>query len=115
VTLSRDERAEAREELLQQARFYEREHVGLGLDFLDAVDAAIEAIIGFPDAWRPYAGWDREPVVRVKQVQGFPIGVVYFVDGGVLVILAYAHHRRDPAYWSARLGEAESPGQDLDG
>lgn len=90
---------------MQQARFYEREHAGLGLDFLDAVDAAIDAIIRFPDAWRPYVGWDREPVVRVRQVQGFPVGVVYFIDSGILVILAYAHHQRDAAYWSARLGD----------
>lgn len=104
MTLSRDERVEAHEELLQQARFYEREHAGLGLDFLDAVDAAIEAIVGFPDAWRPYPGWNRRPDVRVKQVQGFPVGIVYFVDSDRLVILAYAHHRRDAAYWRARLG-----------
>ncbi|MEO8527679.1 MAG: type II toxin-antitoxin system RelE/ParE family toxin [Pseudolysinimonas sp.] len=102
MTLARDERGEAHEELAAQAHFYEREHAGLGIDFLDAVDASIEAIAEFPDAWRPYPGWDREPLVRVKQVQGFPVGIVYFVDGGTLVIVAYAHHQRDAAYWASR-------------
>ncbi len=105
MTLARDERDEAHQELLAQARFYEREHVGLGLDFLDAVDAAIDAIDQFPDAWRPYPGWEREPVVRVKQVQGFPVGIVYFVGGDAVVIVAYAHHQRDAAYWSTRFSD----------
>ena len=105
MTLARDERGEAQAELLEQARFYEREHAGLGFDFLDAVDAAIDSIDRFPDAWRPYPGWDRAPILRVKQVLGFPVGIVYFVDGLRLVIVAYAHHQRDAAYWRARIAD----------
>lgn len=104
MTLARSERREAHEELLEQVRYYEREHAGLGLDFLDAVDSAIDAIDDFSDAWRPYPGWDREPVVRVKQVRSFPVGVVSFVDGGTLVIVAYAHHQRRADYWMGRIG-----------
>ncbi len=103
MTLARHERREASEELLEQARFYEREHPGLGLDFLDAVDTAIDTIDDFPDAWRPYPGWDREPVMRVKQVEGFPVGVVYLVEGDALVIVAYAHHQRPAGYWVHRV------------
>lgn len=103
MTLARDERREATDELHAQARYYESARVGLGLDFLDAVDAAIDAIEDFPDAWRPYPGWDREPVVRVKQIEGFPVGIVYLIDGGTLVIFAYAHPQRDAGYWTQRL------------
>jgi len=102
MRLGRDERREARDELWEQARYYERQHAGLGFDFLDAVDAAIVAIEQFPDAWRPSSAWDGEPVVRVKQVDGFPVGIVYLVDDETLVIFAYAHHRREPNYWLDR-------------
>ena len=95
MSLARDERREAQEELLTQARYYELEHPGLGLDFLDAVDAAIDAIEDFPA--------EREPAVRVKQVEGFPVGIVYLVDNGTLVIFAYAHHQRDADYWIHRF------------
>ena len=103
MSLARDERREAQEELLTQARYYELEHPGLGLDFLDAVDAAIDAIEDFPAAWRPYGDGEREPAVRVKQVEGFPVGIVYLVDNGTLVIFAYAHHQRDADYWIHRF------------
>lgn len=103
MTLAREERREAHEELLEQARYYEFEHPGLGLNFLDAVDTAIDAIDDFAGAWRPFPGWDREPVIRVKQVQGYPVGIVHLVDGDTLVIFAYAHHQRDAGYWMHRI------------
>jgi len=103
VRFARDERREARDELMHQARYYESQRAGLGLDFLDAVDTALTGIEHFPDAWRAYPGWDREPVVRVQQVEGFPIGVVYLIDRGRIVVLAYTHHRRKPGYWLNRI------------
>lgn len=79
MTLARDERREAHDELLAQARYYESARVGLGLDFLDAVDAAIDAI------------------------EDFPVGIVYIIDDGTLVIFADAHRQRDAGYWTQRL------------
>jgi toxin ParE1/3/4 len=105
VTRARYERREAHQELLEQARYYEREREGLGLNFLDAVDAAVNAIDDFPAASRRYPSWDREPVVRVKQIEGFPVGIVYIVEDGSLVIFAYAHHRRNAGYWLPRTSD----------
>jgi hypothetical protein len=38
-------------EIREAATFYEGKVSGLGVDFLDEVDAAIERILSFPEAW----------------------------------------------------------------
>ena len=38
-------------ELSQAAEFHEGRVAGLGADFLDEVDAAIDRILQFPEAW----------------------------------------------------------------
>lgn len=38
-------------EIREAAEFYENRVSGLGADFLDEVDAAIERILSFPEAW----------------------------------------------------------------
>ena len=38
-------------EVSQAAEFYEERVAGLGADFLDEVDAAIDRILQFPEAW----------------------------------------------------------------
>lgn len=56
-----------------------------------------------PNAWPPVRGWHRKPVVRRKGVTGFPFGVVYYVTGSEIVIVAYAHEKRLPRYWQDRI------------
>lgn len=41
--------------------------------------------------------------MRVKQIEGFPVNILYLIDEGTLVIFAYAHHQRDAGYWMHRL------------
>lgn len=82
-------------ELNEAAAYYDSEHRGLGLRFIDGVDAAILQIREHPESC---------PVVhdrsRSKLVDGFPYSVIYsFVEGHVRV-QAIAHHRRRPFYWS---------------
>jgi plasmid stabilization system protein ParE len=36
--------------------------------------------------------------------RGFPYYVAYLVSGEVIVVLAVAHERRHPRYWSDRAG-----------
>jgi toxin ParE1/3/4 len=38
-------------EVSQAAEFYEERVAGLGADFMDEVDAAIDRILQFPEAW----------------------------------------------------------------
>jgi plasmid stabilization system protein ParE len=36
-------------------------------------------------------------------LHGYPYDLIYSVDGENILILAYAHHKRRPAYWKDRL------------
>jgi toxin ParE1/3/4 len=106
VTIARREHRAAREELFAAAYWYDSQRSGLGDDLLDAVDAAIEGLFEWPNAAPPLTGWDRDPIVRTKGVQDFPYRIIFFNRNEELIILAYAHERRDPGYWTSRLGDA---------
>ena len=41
----------ALDEIRSSAEFYERKVSGLGSDFLDELDATVERIVQFPEAW----------------------------------------------------------------
>jgi toxin ParE1/3/4 len=87
----------ARIEFDEAADYYDTEHRGLGLLFIDGVVRAVTQIRKFPDSCVVLRGRNR-----AKLVDGFPYSIIYsFVDGHVRV-LAVAHHRRRPFYWSGR-------------
>lgn len=87
----------ARVEFDEAADYYDGEHRGLGLLFIDAVSGAVIQIGKFPESCAVLRGRNR-----AKPVHGFPYSVIYsFVDGHVRV-LAIAHNRRRPFYWSGR-------------
>lgn len=103
MTVAFDFHPEAQAEFAADVDWYDDREDGLGGRFAEAVRAAVEAAVDAPDAWAPWTGWDRVPVVRSKGVSGFPYTIVYFVDGDMLTILAVAHAKRLPGYWSRRL------------
>jgi prepilin-type processing-associated H-X9-DG protein len=87
----------ARIELNEAAAYYEAEHHGLGLRFVDSIGSAIQQVREHPESCQVVH--DRS---RRKLVDGFPYSVIYsFVDGHVRV-QAIAHSRRRPFYWSGR-------------
>lgn len=101
MTLAQREHPEARAELRAGANWYEDPETGQEL--LDATREARNSIARMPDAWPPVRGWDGDPVVRRRGVVGFPYGVIYYVAGSEVVILAYAHEKRLPGYWRHRI------------
>ncbi|MEI6450364.1 MAG: type II toxin-antitoxin system RelE/ParE family toxin [Actinomycetes bacterium] len=87
----------ARIEFDEAADYYDAEHRGLGLLFIDGVIGAVAQIRKFPESCAVLRGRNRS-----KPVHGFPYSVIYsFVDGHVRV-LAVAHNRRRPFYWIGR-------------
>ena len=90
-------------ELIETARWYEGEEFGLGDDFLDAADNAVQTILGWPHIAPVFPGWNREPVVRSQKIKRFPYRVLYYLAGNELVVVAYAHTRRKPGYWQDRM------------
>ncbi|MEO7965851.1 MAG: type II toxin-antitoxin system RelE/ParE family toxin, partial [Gemmatimonadaceae bacterium] len=77
--------------------WYERRSVGLGVDFLRAVDACFAAILAAPLAF-PTVYRDARRSLRRR----FPYAVLYVVDGDRIQILACTHTRLHPRRWQQR-------------
>jgi plasmid stabilization system protein ParE len=94
--------AEADAEMAEAARWYEAHRAGLGVELLDAVDAAVAQVAELPRMGSPVPGVS-DPAVRRRPVRRFPYHVVYVELPDRLQILAIAHDRRRPGYWIGRL------------
>lgn len=91
---------EAAQEFYDQVRYFESLQVGLGTHFESAVEKAAVLISEFPES-RPII---RETIRRCG-VPAFPFGLLYTIEPDAVYVLAVAHARRYPGYWSARLAE----------
>ena len=90
-------------EYRQAGRWYEGRREGLGIEFFDAVDAAIRQIVDLPHIGVPVPRVPRGLPVRRLAVTRFPYHVVYLETSEAFRILAIAHDRRRPGYWKSRL------------
>ena len=84
-------------ELLDAAQYYELQATGLGSEFLDKIDAAIEDIREHPERW-PIVKTD----IRRRLVHRFPYALLYRVDPDEIIIQATMHLHRRPDYWLGR-------------
>jgi plasmid stabilization system protein ParE len=87
----------AEAELLKEVAYYSQARDGTGVRFQAAVAMVVEKAARNPEGGAP---GPRE--TRSRLVKGFPFSVVYRVDDVELLVVAVAHHRRNPAYWAAR-------------
>ena len=83
----------------EQAAYYEHRASGLGQRYDEAFKAAALRACEAPNRYRlvSLSG------VRRISLRGFPLAVYYFEFGGVIQIVAVAHHRKRPGYWTGRL------------
>jgi hypothetical protein len=72
---------EAQREFVSAARFYERQTVGLGIDF----------------------GPPFGPRLRRVLAPKFPYGLLYRVEPERIYVIAVMHLHRRPGYWRSRL------------
>lgn len=70
---------------------------GLGLEFVQEVDDALQRIMDFPHAWASFS-----PRTRRCLTKRFSYGVLYAVCDDTIVVLAIMDLRRDPVIWQAR-------------
>jgi len=87
----------AENELFDAARYYEIQVAGLGLRFMNAMDAAVADIGSNPERWPLIRNG-----VRRRLLRQFPYALLYRVDPDEVAILAVMHLSRRPNYWSTR-------------
>jgi hypothetical protein len=93
---------EAEIELWEAVGFYENRCAGLGLDFVKEIKAALEIIQQSPARWRIHLDGTRRYLVH-----RFPYFIVYLPQEDHIWVVAFAHCRRRPGYWSPRAKKAE--------
>ena len=90
-------------DLREAAEWYEDAVPGLGNELVDAVEAAIAAILDKPRAWSRVPGVPEDLDIRRYVLERFPYHVPYLLDGqGEVFILAVAHGKRRPRFWLRR-------------
>jgi toxin ParE1/3/4 len=90
---------EAVSEIEETAAWYEARRPGLGVEFVAAVDEAFESLMERPERaplWKAGLPWRRYRLSR------FPYVLFYRVDVGQVFVIALAHAKRRPGYWTAR-------------
>jgi plasmid stabilization system protein ParE len=89
--------APAQRELDDAVVWYDKQAVGLGIEFLDELDRAVRRIAAFPCSYP-----EVEPGIRRCRLARFPY-LIYGVDGETVVLLAVAHLHRRPRYSIDRI------------
>lgn len=87
----------AEQELQQAITYYEEQLKGLGRQFFNEIDYAINLIKLFPSGWHKIDGNARKCIVK-----RFPYLILYHVEKDQLVISAIAHQHRNPVYYLKR-------------
>ena len=88
----------AERELADAALYYEERKQKLGLEYLSEVEHVTNLLRRHPNAGVVVRG-----TVRRLLLPSFPYSVLYrVVDENRVRILAIAHHKRKPHYWSDR-------------
>jgi len=78
--------------------WYETQRLGLGIEFVLELDAAIERAADSP---KMYARLYRE--ARRVLLRRFPYAVYFVDEGEVLEVFAILHQQQEPAVWQARV------------
>ncbi len=88
----------AQSELDEAFLWYEEQAIGLGYEFLDEFNQSVKLIASFPELFE-----QMEKGVRRCLVNRFPYGIIYGIDSEDVIIIAVAHLKRRPRYWSERM------------
>jgi toxin ParE1/3/4 len=92
-------RPAAAREFAADVRHYDKQYLGRGQRFAEAVERALvriaESHLLFPLLY--------EPDIRSAKVDRFPYRVVYVIAGADIDVIAVAHAKRRPEYWRRRV------------
>lgn len=88
----------AEEEMTEVSRFYEATSTGLGIDFLDDLQRALNSVRESPLLGPEVGGRFRRVLLH-----RFPFSIIYPIEADAILVVAVAHQRRRPDYWRHRL------------
>ena len=88
----------ADEEMTEAAIFYEGRAKGLGMEFLDDLQRAIDQILDNPESGQIILENFRRSILS-----RFPFSLIYTIEPECILIIAVAHQRRRPYYWKERI------------
>jgi plasmid stabilization system protein ParE len=89
---------EAEQDITEAYAWYEGRRVGLGEEFLNSIDAAIETIRRSPEMYSVVHECYRRALVR-----RFPYAIVYEDVEGTVIVYGVFHTSRDPEKWRQRM------------
>jgi L-amino acid N-acyltransferase YncA len=93
----------AAEEAAEAAAWYERQREGLGFEFQEAIEAALDLLEDEIVPLTPVPGIAGKRDAKRLILKRFPYTVIVREHGSVLAVVAFAHHSRRPGYWRDRL------------
>lgn len=88
----------AEQELFEAANGYERKLPGLGEAFILEVERVTAVLMELSSL-----GEKLDEVHRRIPLRRFPYGLIFRCDGETLHVVAVAHRRRRPRYWTPRI------------
>lgn len=89
---------EAQQDVGAAYAWYEARRVGLGEEFLSALDARLQGVRRSPEMYAPVHKTYRRGLLR-----RFPYAVYYEYRDATVAVYAVFHTSRDPQKWRARL------------
>jgi len=87
----------AKLELDDAIAYYKLQLEGLGKRYKEEVRTSINRISIFPKAWSII-----RPNIRKCVMHKFPYNILYATYEDTILIIAIAHHHREPDYWMER-------------
>lgn len=112
MTLTRRWATGSVDDLETAVEWYNERQPGLGAEFALEVFSATQATMRRPFVLKRYEHPNLPSGAEVRKVQlkrFSEYGVIYTVVGEAFWILAVAHAKRRPGYWSGRLAQLPSP------
>ena len=93
---------QAADEAEAAAAWYEQERQGLGAEFAEAIEAAIDVIEDGFLPLSPMPGSSSDLGAKRLILRRFPYDIVIVDRGNERIVVAFAHHSRKPGYWRGR-------------
>ena len=93
---------EASDEAVAAAAWYDQERPGLGVEFEQALDAALDLLEEDLAPLVPVPGVSGARGARRLLLRRFPYSIVVRESGDEYLVVAIAHQHRRPGYWRDR-------------